>query len=69
MIVILSSWWRVHTPRFPILSALACKYLCVQATSVPAERLFSDAETIVSKKQNSLTPSIVDCLLFLHVNM
>ena len=62
-------WWKVHAPRLPILASLAYKYLCVQATSVPAERLFSDAGTIVSKKRNSLKPDNIDCLLFLHRNM
>ena len=38
---------------------------CITATSVPSERMFSEARTIVDKKKRcSLNPSNVDCLFF-----
>ena len=62
-------WWRVNQHRFVTLAKLARKWLCIQATSVPAERLFSSAGEIVSKKRSSLKPANVDILLFLSKNV
>lgn len=62
-------WWHKNQHRFVTLAQLARKWLCVQATSVPAERLFSSAGEIVSKKRSSLKPENVDILLFLSNNL
>ena len=62
-------WWKENETRFTYLSKVAKKLLCIQATSVPSERLFSAAGNIVSKKRASLHSTNVDCLLFLHKNM
>lgn len=61
-------WWCSQTHLFPILSKLARKYLCIPATSVPSESLFSTAGEIVSQKRSCLGPHIVKDLLFLHKN-
>ena len=63
------AWWRANEHRFRTLSVLAKKFFCMSATSVPVERLFSKAGTIVSKKRASLHPKNVDCLIFLNNNL
>ena len=63
-------WWKEHdTPEgFPILAALAREYLCVPATSIPCERLFSDMGNILSKKRLRLLPSRAEILCLLREN-
>lgn len=61
-------WWRSNAERFPHLQHLARKFLCIPATSVPSERVFSAAGTIVSKLRSALSPENVDALIFLQTN-
>ena len=58
-------WWSNHAGAHPQLSALACKYLGSPATSVPCERLFSEAGNIVTKKRAALTSDNVNRLVCL----
>lgn len=62
-------WWRDNTKRFKKLGRLAHRYLCVPATSVPAERVFSAAGLIVNRLRCRLSPEHVDMLVFLNKNM
>lgn len=61
-------YWRDNSNRYPKLSVLAQKYLCIPATSVPSESVFSTAGHIVNKKRASLDPDTVDILVFLSRN-
>lgn len=63
------TWWKEHQVNFPRLSRLACRYLCVPATSTPSERLFSAAGNIVTCQRSCLKPERVDMLLFLSKNL
>ena len=51
----------------PFLSILA--RICIPATSVPSEQVFSPAGHVVSKLRASLSPENVDALLFLRQNV
>ena len=62
------NWWKLNQPRFPRLSVLAKKYLCIPATSTASERAFSTAGIIVDKKRCSLSPEMVNIMVFLHKN-
>ena len=62
-------WWHENSNRYQGLSKLAKKYLCITATSVPSERLFSKAGELVSHKRSCLKPKNVDMLLFLNHNI
>lgn len=63
------SWWKREQHSFPILAQLARKYLCVCGTSVPSERLFSQAGYIVNDLRTHLSPENVNMLVFLAKNM
>lgn len=62
-------WWRVHEVTFPLLSRLSKRYLCIPATSVSAERVFSTAGDVVTAKRSTLKPEHVDQLVFLQKNL
>lgn len=61
-------WWSLNEYRFKNLSRLAKAYLCIPATSVPAERVFSAAGLVMSRLRSRLLPKHVDMLLFLNKN-
>lgn len=61
-------WWCSNRKKYPILSQLAFKYLCITATSSPSERMFSATGQLTSDRRSRLTPDNVDILLFLQKN-
>ena len=62
-------WWKINASRYPLLLHLARKYLCIPATSVPSECVFSSAGHIVNRKRTCLDPSSVNMLFFLAENL
>ena len=60
------NWWHTHGSRFALLSQVARQLLCVPATSVPSERVFSAAGHIVSKLRAALSADNIDALIFLQ---
>ena len=62
-------WWKLRQSRYPTLANLAKYYLCVCATSVPSERIFSKSGYICNKHRNRLLPENVNILTFLSANL
>ena len=64
------TWRSHHSDRYPSLSTMAKKYLCIPATSVPAERVFSTAGDVVTAQRSQLKSEHVDSLrlIFLKKN-
>ena len=62
------TWWVNHRDSFPVLTQLARKYLLILATSMPSERLFSDASNYISVKRTCLASDLVNKFLFLKHN-
>jgi len=63
-----AEYWRGRKHQWPTLYRLARTFLAFPASSVPCERLFSDAGNVVSKKRCGLDCETVRILLFLHAN-
>lgn len=62
-------WWKERELRYPLLANVAKYYLCIPATSVPSERVFSKAGQVVNDRRASIKPKHVDYLVFLNKNM
>lgn len=63
------AWWKNNNKKFPSLSKVAKKYLCICATSVASERVFSTGGDIVTPSRSCLKPQRVDQLVFLAKNL
>ncbi|XP_053200377.1 E3 SUMO-protein ligase ZBED1-like [Panonychus citri] len=59
-------YWKNNKSIYPQLHNLAMQYLCIQATSVPCERLFSKTGSIITDKRNRIKPKNVNILSFLE---
>ena len=58
-------WWQERKHLYPLLSVLARKYLSVQGTSTPAERVMSRMGLILTKKRLNLTGDLFSKIMFL----
>ena len=63
------AWWKQNKSRYPTIAKLAEKYLVVQGTSVPSERLFSTAGQILNSLRTRLTDDNTEMLIFLNANL
>ena len=59
------SWWRDRRGSYPLMSRLARKYLSVQATSTPAERVMSAMGIVLEKKRQAMTGELFSEIMFL----
>ncbi|CAG8752946.1 16404_t:CDS:2, partial [Rhizophagus irregularis] len=62
------SWWFTNKNQYPILHQIAMKYLSIPATSVPSERLFSDAKNLITPQRTRLNSFLINQLMFLKRN-
>ena len=62
------AWWATNKAQYPILYKMAMKYLSIPATSVPSERLFSDANNLVTPQRTRLDSNIINKIMFLKRN-
>jgi hypothetical protein len=62
------AWWKARQAKYPRVAKLARRFLCLAATSVPAERAFSKAGWIVSKRRCALSNDSVSTLSFITTN-
>jgi len=63
------TWWKEQKGSYPALAKLARQLLSRPSTSVPCERLFSEAGNIVNDLRSSLDPDSVAMLVFIEHNI
>lgn len=63
------AWWKSNEHKYPHIAKLAQRYLPVQDTSVPSERVFSTVGNIVTASRSRLAAENVDQLIFLQKNL
>ena len=51
-------WWRNRRQEYPLMAKLARKYLSVQGTSTPAERVISRLGNVLTKRRQRLSGEI-----------
>ncbi|XP_022818894.1 zinc finger BED domain-containing protein 1-like [Spodoptera litura] len=64
-----AKWWFSKKEAYPRLYKLFLKRLCIVATSVPSERIFSKAGQVIVDRRNRLSGKKVSQILFLNFNM
>lgn len=62
-------WYQIGSKQFPFLFEASKKYLTMPATSVPSERVFSNAGNVLNKKRSRLGKTTANMLITLHTNM
>ena len=61
-------WWTVNGKKYPRLSKLAKRLLCVPASSTASEQSFSTSGHIAEQRRASLTPANINMLVVLNKN-
>ena len=61
-------FWQTYSAALPLLSNLACKYMCIPGSSVASERIFSLAGSTICQQRASLDPGKANQLIFLAKN-
>lgn len=62
------TWWEQRKNVYPHLFKIVLKKLCIPASSVPCERVFSKAGQIMTEKRNRLTTTKLSNILFINSN-
>lgn len=57
------SWWKLHGPRFPIISYMARDVLAIPISTVASEYAFSAGGRTLDPFSSSLTPKMVQALV------
>ncbi|GJU20501.1 zinc finger BED domain-containing protein RICESLEEPER 2 [Tanacetum coccineum] len=56
-------WWKLNSPRFPIVSKMAKDILSIQISTVASESAFSTSGRVFDPYRNALSPQIVEALI------
>ncbi|GJR97228.1 zinc finger BED domain-containing protein RICESLEEPER 2 [Tanacetum coccineum] len=57
------NWWKLNSPRSPIVSRMAKDILSIQVSTVAFESAFSASGRILDPYRNALAPNIVEALV------
>jgi hypothetical protein len=56
-------WWKMHVPKYPILSRMARDVFAVTTSTVASESAFSTSGRIVSDYRNRLSGNTIEALI------
>lgn len=57
------NWWKVHTPRYPILSMMARNVLGIPMSKVVSDSAFNTRPRVLDRYWSSLTPVTIQALM------
>ncbi|XP_050228658.1 zinc finger BED domain-containing protein RICESLEEPER 1-like [Mercurialis annua] len=57
------NWWKVHTPRYPILAMMARNILGIPMSKVTPEFAFNSGRRVLDREWSSLQPTTVQALM------
>ncbi|KAI3750702.1 hypothetical protein L2E82_21455 [Cichorium intybus] len=63
------NWWKINSPRFPILSLLARDVLAIPISIVASESVFSTSGRVLDVFRSSLNTDMVECLTFVEAEV
>lgn len=62
-------FWIAQSNLEPELSDIAMKFMCIPATSFPADRLYSKSGISITERRNRMTTKHFDTIIFLNKNL
>ncbi|GJZ76443.1 zinc finger BED domain-containing protein RICESLEEPER 2-like protein [Tanacetum coccineum] len=66
-------WWKVNSPRYPILSLMARDLLAIPISTVASESVFSTSGRVLDSFRSSLGDKTIECLVYaqdwLHISV
>ncbi|XP_060215666.1 zinc finger BED domain-containing protein RICESLEEPER 2-like [Lycium barbarum] len=60
------SWWKINSPRFPVLAEMPRDVLAIPISSVASKCAFSTGGRILNSFRSSLIPKLVQALVCLQ---
>ncbi|XP_024995057.1 zinc finger BED domain-containing protein RICESLEEPER 1-like [Cynara cardunculus var. scolymus] len=57
------NWWKVHTPRYPVLSMMARNILGIPMSKVSLESVFDTGDIVVDEYRSSLSADTLQALI------
>ncbi|KAM4028706.1 E3 SUMO-protein ligase ZBED1-like isoform 1-T1 [Anomaloglossus baeobatrachus] len=63
------TWWQSKASIYPRLNKVMAERLCIVATSVPSERVFSKTGQIITERRNRISAEKLKYLVFLNANL
>ncbi|CAH9090032.1 unnamed protein product [Cuscuta epithymum] len=57
------TWWKIHSPRFPVVARMARDILAIPVSTVASESAFSTGGRTLDQFRSSLTPKMVQALI------
>lgn len=57
------NWWKVHTPRYPVLSMMARNILGIPMSKIPMDLVFDTGDRVLDQYRSSLSADTLQALI------